>query len=1022
MRQPLLCAQACRLGTAVLALTCFTGRAEQPADQAHEMLASAGLNGGLVVHAGCGDGTLTAALHADGKNMVHGLATDAEDVRKAREHFRTLGIHGAVSVDLWDGKTLPYADEIVNLVVASGEWKVANEELERVLAPRGVAVFLDKRQAKRDTFTKPVPQETDDWTHFAYDASGNAVGHDRVVAPPRRVRWIGGPRHARSHEHTPTINALVSCGGRIFYIIDESPTGALLESPTWHIAARDAYNGAVLWKRPFAPWFPHIVNWGAHPPSIQRRLVAAGDRVYVTLGLHAPVSAVDAATGRTLKTYEGTDGAEEIAYHEGVLLLALRNVTNRREGELRKWAKLAKQDDSPLYERETAEPLLKEFRDAENKAGKRILALDAETGRVLWKKEGADAGGLRAMSLRATGQRVIYQKNSLLFCLELKTGRTLWSLQAPPLRTLSGSHIICADGKTVKALSADSGKVLWARPSTLCSVRDAFVVGKSLWTGGFKPFQGRTSGKRGPVWGPYFATERDLATGEVLKRVEPENPSHHHRCWPNKATDRYILAGRRGVEFIDLESGDHLWHSWVRGVCRYGVMPANGLLYAPPHACGCYITAKLTGFYALSGGESERQRIDASKRRARGPAYGDAQVSVLSPQPSLDWPTYRHDAARSGFTPARVPVKLRRLWSAEIGNRPTAPVVAGGKVFAADVDGHAVVALDAESGKRAWDYTTGARVDSPPTLHGDRVLFGSRDGCVYSLRASDGKRAWRLRIAAEERRIPVNGQLEAASPAHGSVLVRDGTAYVSAGRSSYLDGGIDLYRIEAGTGKVLSQTPIYSPDPETGKQPDQYGPCAMPGALSEILSSDKEHVYLRDMVFDLKGARTNKGNAHLFTLTGFLDDTWPHRSYWIYGEKCSMRTGCSGIEKNILRGRLLVTDGTTVYGFGRADVHWSNALRDGPYRLFARKPGETKPRWTQPVPITVRAMLMADDVLFVSGPASAEAGKLMAISVSDGKVLAECALDATPVFDGMAAVPGRLFISLANGNLVCMGE
>ena len=36
---------------------------------------------------------------------------------------------------------------------------------------------------------------------------------------------------------------------------------------------------------------------------------------------------------------------------------------------------------------------------------------------------------------------------------------------------------------------------------------------------------------------------------------------------------------------------------------EYGVIPANGLLYAPQHSCACYIEAKLTGLLALKPAE-----------------------------------------------------------------------------------------------------------------------------------------------------------------------------------------------------------------------------------------------------------------------------------------------------------------------------------------------------------------------------------------------------------------------------------
>ena len=60
---------------------------------------------------------------------------------------------------------------------------------------------------------------------------------------------------------------------------------------------------------------------------------------------------------------------------------------------------------------------------------------------------------------------------------------------------------------------------------------------------------------------------------------------HHHRCYRNKATCRYLVLGRSGVEFVDLKTGEGEPHHWVRGTCQYGVMPCNGLLYVPPDSC-----------------------------------------------------------------------------------------------------------------------------------------------------------------------------------------------------------------------------------------------------------------------------------------------------------------------------------------------------------------------------------------------------------------------------------------------------
>jgi hypothetical protein len=78
-------------------------------------------------------------------------------------------------------------------------------------------------------------------------------------------------------------------------------------------------------------------------------------------------------------------------------------------------------------------------------------------------------------------------------------------------------------------------------------------------------------------------------------------------------------------------------------------------------------------------------------------------------------------------------------------------------------------------------------------------------------------------------------------------------------------------------------------------------------------------------------------------------------------------------------------------------------------------------------------MVLADKVLFVAGPQVEEydgqidlnesrKSVLVAISASDGTELVRYQLDSTPIFDGMAAAYGRLYISMENGNLLCMSE
>ncbi|NQT87393.1 class I SAM-dependent methyltransferase, partial [bacterium] len=131
---------------------------------AAKALDAAGVKGGLVVHLGCGDGQATAKLRANESFLVHGLDTDAKAVAAARKQLAASGRHGPVSVDVFDGKTLPYIDNLVNALVADALGDVPMAEVMRVLAPRGVALIGGKKTVK------PWPDDIDEWTHFLPDA------------------------------------------------------------------------------------------------------------------------------------------------------------------------------------------------------------------------------------------------------------------------------------------------------------------------------------------------------------------------------------------------------------------------------------------------------------------------------------------------------------------------------------------------------------------------------------------------------------------------------------------------------------------------------------------------------------------------------------------------------------------------------------------------------------------------------------------------------------------------------------
>jgi outer membrane protein assembly factor BamB len=561
---------------------------------------------------------------------------------------------------------------------------------------------------------------------------------------------------------------------------------------------------------------------------------------------------------------------------------------------------------------------------------------------------------------------------------------------------------------------------------------------------------------------PGITAGRDPRTGEIKRERPPDSEFFvvgmgHHRCHRNRATERYLVLGRAGVEFVDLATGKGIANHWVRGTCQYGVIPCNGLLYAPPHSCACFIQAKLNGFNALAA--TRQSPPPSGARLVRGPAYGAA---IATAPGGADWPTYRGDAVRSGRAMAPVPAALKPAWRTDLGGRLSSIVSAEGKTFVAQIDTHTVHALDASSGARVWSYTAGGRVDSPPTIHNGLALFGCADGWVYCLRASDGQLVWRFRAAPEERRVVSYDQIESAWPVPGSVLVQDGVAYLAAGRSSFLDGGMYLCRLDVKTGQELSETRIDDRDPKTGEEPQAtVRGTDMPGALPDVLSSDGQYVYMRHRRFDRNGVEQEPNVPHMFSPAGFLDDAWWHRTYWFLGTKMQSGWGSWPRVGNATQaGRLLVFDSSSVYGFGRSAYATSGAhvgvQPDVRYRLFGaareleavqpppqaatkQKRAQAQPttrvryHWVQEVPLIARAMILAEETLFIAGPpdspdrdddglAALQGGKggvLWAVSAADGTKSREYKLAAPPVFDSMVAANGRLYLATTDGEVLC---
>ena len=1037
------------------------------ASEAEPILQATGVKGGLVVHLSCGDGRLTAALRASDAYLVHGLDADAKNVEAAHRNIQSLGLYGQVSVEQLRDKSLPYADNLVNLLVSENLGEVPMDEVMRALAPLGVAYV--KTDGAWEKIVKPWPKEIDEWTHFLHGPDNNAVAHDTTVDIPRSIQWVSEPRWGRSHEELAGMSAAVTSRGRIFYIVDEAPLASIRFPGDWQLVARDAFNGTLLWKRPISPWIDHLRHFRSGPAHLPRGLVAVGEKVYVAPGLNGPALALDAATGAVLREYQGAEGTEEILVDGGVLYLAVGTSEVNRRGD-------------GLFAR--GEPAPTDFRF--------ITAIDADTAQQLWRKDFAKDEYLLPLTLAVRGAQLYYQSSFGVVCLDARSGEELWKTarQTPANRMAFSAPTLVATDEVILSADRDAGKTEENKPSTGnvewgvngwseagfarkgSSTLRAYSAkdGKELWSAACK--EGYNSPVDifvidGIVWVGTDFQGLDLKTGEPVKQINAKGPKvgmPHHRCYRDKASERFIFTGKSGIEVLDLDKGWLSNNSWIRGTCQYGIIPANGLLYAPPNACACYLTVKVGGFFAAAPQRDQSGKMPFPDQPVleKGPLYG-APLKAGTPKDD-EWPTHRHDAGRSGAVSCPIPDAVTERWSVTLGGRLTQPAIADGKVFVASIDAHTLHALAADDGREIWRFTAGGRIDSSPTAYNGMVIFGSADGWVYCLGAADGELVWRFRAAPTERRVVAYGQLESIWPVHGAVLIQNDTVYATAGRSSYLDGGIVLCRLDPATGKELSKTVICQLDPQTGEQLVPEAKFNMEGTASDILSGDGDLVFLKYFTFDRAGARTQTTKPHLFSITGLLGDDWFYRSYWIVGEGMPGAGwgGWANAANSFPSGQILCFNNNTVYGYGRQKVSAGPVgHRADAYHLFGmeRKTSAPQPAWKgKKAPAEKRAILWSDaqspivqamvlgaDRLAVAGPvdlgqkdpdtlsfkneeealAGFEGKKgvyLRIVCAADGKKISECELRDMPVFDGMAAANSRLYLSTLKGQVVCLSS
>ena len=377
--------------SAIVTLLVFTNCVkckDQSSIEFTDIIKQSGFEGGLIVNVNSTGTELTAKPSENNNAIVQSLLPDPAKIDAARN----ANLNGRVTVTVWDSQVLPYADNMVNLLIVHNEKDISIKEIDRVLAPLSTAMINKNGQWTKHT--KPWPKEIDEWTHHLHGPDNISVAKDTIVAPPKYMQWVCGPMYARSHEINSSLSAMVTAAGKLFYVWDEEVIGLVDKRmpDAWTLIARDAFNGALLWKKPIPDYgwrkwhdesmwedgrvYAKMLRYA--PPTLGRRLVANKDKLYVTLGYEAPVSILDAATGKVLSEIPNTKNTDEIICDDDILLLRIRTADSPPEKKV--WLTMPPQSGY-------------------------ILAVNAKDGKTLWQSK---AETVSPLSLAAKKGKVFY--------------------------------------------------------------------------------------------------------------------------------------------------------------------------------------------------------------------------------------------------------------------------------------------------------------------------------------------------------------------------------------------------------------------------------------------------------------------------------------------------------------------------------------------------------------------------------------------------------------------------------------
>jgi len=574
------------------------------AQAAETIVKHSGVRRGYALVLGVKTGQLALELARRTELVIYAVSPDAATVAAARKAIDAAGLYGArVCVEQWPLDRVPYSDYFANLVVSEtamvdGNLPADAGEMFRMLKPLG-GIAMIGQPSQRPAGAKPLDAESlrrwlaqsrlegklieaqgpwamiergplagaGSWTHLYANPANTACGDDQIVRAPLGVLWFGNPGPGLMVSRHERAAGPLSIDGRLIV----QGEGVLM--------AYDAYNGVRLWQRDLAGAVR--VN-ASHDGS---NLALSRSRLFVAIG--DKCLGVDPQSGETRTTYQ---------------------MPPAEDGKPRRWGYVAC-DDRTLYGTRSVKPTVSEA----------LFALDPESGKPRWVYAGkqiphntiavregrvflvdanvADADRQQLLATLPAAERAKADVRAVV-ALDAQTGQVAWK-KPIDLAYCGGGNLAAMAGRDalvlfgvyldghywqqffagdfasrrVTALSTKDGRLLWSKPVGY-RVRPV-LIGETLHC---------------EPWA------FDVATGEPRTRTHPvtgqtdrwqfARPGHH--CGGPNGSPHCLFFRSYCLGYCDLAGDSGTMHFGAqRPGCWINFIPAGGLLLLPEASTGC---------------------------------------------------------------------------------------------------------------------------------------------------------------------------------------------------------------------------------------------------------------------------------------------------------------------------------------------------------------------------------------------------------------------------------------------------